>query len=196
MFGKKISKVQRRYAQLHGAKHYEGVIPIFDNEVQKHKNGFWMEFSIQPTKMSRLYKVIIIYVNGYQPYSYVISPNIIKISGDRIVPHLYSQENQRLCLTYPSFDEWTTDKLIANTYIPWIALWLYFYEDWLLSNEWKGGGIHPGDEIDTEVSKQLGVEKKVKKPKNRSIRKPVDLADEIYKERSMKFYEEVSNEVA
>jgi hypothetical protein len=28
--------------------------------------------------------------------------------------------------------------------VPWTALWLFYFEEWLVSNEWKGGGEHPG----------------------------------------------------
>lgn len=33
--------------------------------------------------------------------------------------------------------------LIADTYIPWAIEWLYYYEIWLVTGEWCGGGIHP-----------------------------------------------------
>ena len=30
-----------------------------------------------------------------------------------------------------------------QTVVPWTSLWLFYFEDWLASNEWKGGGEHP-----------------------------------------------------
>lgn len=186
-----MSQTQMRYAQYYGALHYNGAFPIFDKVVENFNNGFWMEFSIKPTELSRTYRVVLIYVNGYQPYSYVVSPNIINISGDRTVPHLYNQENQRLCLTFPVYDEWTTNKLIVNTYIPWIAHWLYYYEEWLLSDDWKGGGKHPGDEVDTEISKLIETKKSNKKKKNNFS--PVSVADTIYFRRK-KVNEDASKE--
>jgi hypothetical protein len=24
-------------------------------------------------------------------------------------------------------------------------LWLFYFEEWLWSDDWKGGGMHPGD---------------------------------------------------
>lgn len=35
----------------------------------------------------------------------------------------------------------------GDTYIPWAAEWLGYFEDWLFSNVWLGGGAH-GDVID------------------------------------------------
>lgn len=33
---------------------------------------------------------------------------------------------------------------MAPQLIPWIATWFYYFEEWLVSDEWKGGGVHPG----------------------------------------------------
>ena len=33
---------------------------------------------------------------------------------------------------------------IDQTIVPWTALWLFYFEEWLFSDEWKGGGEHPG----------------------------------------------------
>jgi len=43
----------------------------------------------------------------------------------------------------PGTGEWTTSKVLADTVVPWTSLWLLFFEEWLWSDEWKGGGIHP-----------------------------------------------------
>jgi hypothetical protein len=32
---------------------------------------------------------------------------------------------------------------IDNTIVPWAILWLFYFEEWLSSDEWKGGGEHP-----------------------------------------------------
>jgi hypothetical protein len=38
---------------------------------------------------------------------------------------------------------------IADTIIPWTSEWLFFYELWLASGEWHGGGHDPlSDEKD------------------------------------------------
>ena len=32
---------------------------------------------------------------------------------------------------------------IDQTFVPWATTWLYYFEDWLISDEWKGSGKHP-----------------------------------------------------
>ncbi len=33
--------------------------------------------------------------------------------------------------------------LISETIVGWAALWLFYFEEWLVSNVWAGGGEHP-----------------------------------------------------
>jgi hypothetical protein len=32
---------------------------------------------------------------------------------------------------------------ISEYIVPWISLWLFFYETWLITGEWLGGGHEP-----------------------------------------------------
>ena len=32
---------------------------------------------------------------------------------------------------------------LDETVVPWAALWLFYFEEWLVSDKWKGGGAHP-----------------------------------------------------
>lgn len=34
---------------------------------------------------------------------------------------------------------------LDETVVPWAALWLYYFEEWLVSDDWKGGGKHRSD---------------------------------------------------
>src|SRR5262249_40078419 len=67
-------------------------------------------------------------------------------TGER-VPHIYAlgcpPAYPRLCLYDPTNDEWTPASPIAATIIPWTIDWLYYYEEWVRTGEWKGGGRHP-----------------------------------------------------
>ncbi|MEZ5659385.1 MAG: hypothetical protein R3E83_12920 [Burkholderiaceae bacterium] len=36
-----------------------------------------------------------------------------------------------------------TRRSIADTIVPWTYEWLFYFEEWLVSDEWKGGGRHP-----------------------------------------------------
>lgn len=58
------------------------------------------------------------------------------------IPHLYP--NGSLCLYYPDYNEWHANDSWADSIIPWTSLWLYFFELWIATGEWLGGGIHPG----------------------------------------------------
>ncbi len=37
---------------------------------------------------------------------------------------------------------------LADTILPWASLWLFYYEVWLATGEWVGGGEHPGERED------------------------------------------------
>jgi hypothetical protein len=52
---------------------------------------------------------------------------------------MYSQKY--LCLHFPKNKEWTPRMPIAKTIVPWISDWLFYYESWLVTGEWLGGGI-------------------------------------------------------
>ena len=58
----------------------------------------------------------------------------------------YDQNPPRLCLYLPNTGEWTSAMRLDQTIVPWSILWLFYFEEWLVSNEWKGAGVHPGDE--------------------------------------------------
>jgi len=55
-------------------------------------------------------------------------------------------ERPILCLYDPATNEWSPDKAIAKTIIPWTIDWLACYEGWLATGEWTGGGRHPTSE--------------------------------------------------
>ena len=57
----------------------------------------------------------------------------------------------RICLY--RYSEFNVYKLLADTIIPWTVEWLYFYELWLATGEWLGGGEHP----DLDRKKTAGI---------------------------------------
>ncbi len=52
------------------------------------------------------------------------------------IPHVFSDGS--LCLHIPG--QWQSDMTIAEYIVPWIAEWLFYYEVWLATGEWLGGG--------------------------------------------------------
>jgi hypothetical protein len=68
------------------------------------------------------------------------------------IPHVYKSTADGsvlyLCLFDPSEREWNCDDLIAHTTMFWAVEWLYFYEGWLITKKWCGGGRHPSQARD------------------------------------------------
>jgi hypothetical protein len=108
------------------------------------------ENQLTPLSLSRTYFTAVTYRFGSAPRTRVLSPSLVKLAEGRRIPHLYSQNEQRLCLYLPGTGEWNSSKFISKTIIPWALLWFFYFEEWLLSSEWKGGGAHPpsGDQIE------------------------------------------------
>ena len=97
--------------------------------------------AIQPTEISSTYLVRINYVLGRRPTVVVVDPPLQRRNGTEKIPHLFPDND--LCLYHPRYGEWLATMFIADTIVPWAALWLYYYEVWHATGEWLGGGEHP-----------------------------------------------------
>ena len=97
---------------------------------------------MQPTPLSASYDIRLEYKVGYHPNIFVVNKKLELYPGKKNLPHVYSTEKQWLCLYYRKASEWTSQEIIADTIIPWISEWLYFYEFWLATGKWFGRGIH------------------------------------------------------
>ena len=95
--------------------------------------GVWFG-TLQPMPHSQIYKIKIVDKVGAFPRVYVKEPKLAKGA-----PHLYSDGS--LCLFYPKDFSWNKKSLIAETIVPWTALWLYYYELWLKTGIWYGNSI-------------------------------------------------------
>ncbi len=98
---------------------------------------------VHPTLLSRTYTVRIVYRQGRAPSAFVLEPDLNELAAGRPLPHVYGERPPELCLYLPRACEWAPSMRLADTIVPWINLWLFYFEEWLLSNEWKGGGEHP-----------------------------------------------------
>jgi len=103
-------------------------------------------YSASPTPMSRVYQMRIDYRHGDVPQVFVDDPDLAGLAEaeGRRLPHVYQQRPARLCLYLPRAGEWSGWMRIDQTVVPWAALWLFYFEEWLDSDEWNGGGAHPG----------------------------------------------------
>lgn len=100
------------------------------------------ECDIRPTANSCIYRIKIDYKQGKAPLVYVVKPKPLQLAeGCKMLPHVYSHEEQRLCLYYPR--EWNKSELLVKSIIPWASEWLQFYELWLITGKWLGDGAHP-----------------------------------------------------
>jgi hypothetical protein len=106
---------------------------------------FWVA---RPTPISREYKLRLQLARSGYPTVVVEYPNLDELAMGRAIPHVYNQKAGRLCLYLPGTGEWRPDKALSNTIIPWASLWLFFFEEWMFSGEWRGGGIHPQTEAE------------------------------------------------
>ena len=96
---------------------------------------------LQPTDISPIYTVLMSTKKGSKKVNvFITKPRIERNSFNNIVPHMFS--NNSLCLYYPQYNEWNYKDSWSSTLIPWTSLWLFYYEIWKETGEWKGGGIH------------------------------------------------------
>ncbi len=101
------------------------------------------------------------------------------------IPHLYDHDRYRLCLYYPYTNDYSSDEEIGKQYVPWIKHWLYYFEEWIYSGKWKGGGVEPGDKIDRELNPNYKKDSNNKLKENLSVEilRAVDEANKIYDKR-------------
>lgn len=97
---------------------------------------------LKPTPVSIDYEVKLVARKGQRAVDiFVVNPKVELYKNNRRVPHMYS--NGSLCLYYPKLREWNYTDSWAETLIPWTSLWLFYYEIWIETGEWLGGGVHP-----------------------------------------------------
>lgn len=102
-------------------------------------------YAASPTPLSRSYAVRVAFQQGSTPRVFVDAPDLAALAEGRRLPHVYEQGPARLCLYLPRRGEWERWMPIDRTIVPWTALWLFYFEDWLEFGEWGGGGEHPGE---------------------------------------------------
>jgi hypothetical protein len=101
------------------------------------------EFVIAPTPLSRHYSARIEYRQGTSPQTFIDEPDLTLLSEGERLPHVYAQKPTRLCLYLPGTYEWGPWMRLDQTIVPWTALWLFYFEEWLIDGTWTGGGKHP-----------------------------------------------------
>ncbi|MGE3968305.1 MAG: hypothetical protein AB7F08_08690 [Dongiaceae bacterium] len=105
-------------------------------------------YSATPSALSREYDIRIEFRQGGRPKIFADGPDLQRLANGRHIPHLYQQKPPRLCLYLPKTYEWRSWMRLDQTVVPWAALWLFYFEEWLASDDWKGGGMHPMEDED------------------------------------------------
>ncbi|WP_245766278.1 hypothetical protein [Sulfitobacter brevis] len=109
---------------------------------------------VQPTPLARSYQANIAYLLGKAPTVRISEPDLQILAQGRTLPHVYNNP-LRLCLHLPGDEGWDPTKRIDQTIIPWTYMWLFYFEDWLATDDWKGGGQHPGAEPEDPGNRAL-----------------------------------------
>ncbi len=126
--------------------------------VRHKKRGVDVFIKIRPTKESVQYKLkISAEVDSTKVSVFPVEPHIGSVESKMTVPHMY--QSGALCLFFPDNNEWKYTDSWADTLVPWAGLWLYYYEIWLQTGEWLGGGVHErkrNNKGKTHISELLG----------------------------------------
>lgn len=113
--------------------------PICLGTGRVHARGLVWEYRDRPSPLSREYAMRITFQRRGTPEVFVKSPDLLELAAGRPLPHVY-HDPLRLCLIQPGAREWAGTMRIDQTFVPWAMTWLYYFEEWLVSDEWKGGG--------------------------------------------------------
>ena len=120
---------------------------VFPGETRLHRGSLIWRGAIRPTPLSRAYDVRLDYQVEETPHVIVEGPDLKMLADGRRLPHVYEQAPPRLCLYLPGTGQWRSQLRLDQTLLPWSALWFFYFEEWLESDDWKGGGRHPGDQL-------------------------------------------------
>lgn len=103
-------------------------------------------FDISPGSFGRTYRCLLKAMpDGASPDLIVLEPDLTVLAAGKTLPHIYPHAGKgtELCLWLPGSGDWTPQMKFSETYIPWAAEWLHYFEVWLATGVWEGGGAHP-----------------------------------------------------
>ena len=135
-----VTKKNKNLAEQEAA--FKSLYPDF--KVHNNLSSLRVEGWVKPTARSITYWFILKYIVNRRPTIIITEPILELNEKQKTLPHIFKGDS--LCLYY-SNKEFNGSKLLANTVIPWITLWVYYYEIWCVDGEWLGGGIHPTNEL-------------------------------------------------
>lgn len=110
--------------------------------VRAKYNSIEWRGTITPAALSDTYLVSVAYQIPLRPKIRILEPELRLFPGKTKLPHVFSDGT--ICVHL--HEEWNARMIIAETIIPWIPQWLYFYEVWQFTGEWEGKGHGHPDE--------------------------------------------------
>lgn len=113
--------------------------PELRARVQRQRSIVW-EGPWTPDDLGGRYLIRVSYKQGFRPRIAIVEPPLRLAPGHDKLPHTYGGQTD-ICVHRP--EEWHKGLLIADTIMPWISQWLYFYEIWAVTGKWIGKGTHP-----------------------------------------------------
>lgn len=133
-----------RPAPLSLAAQAHGLRARFPNaKITATRQGVSWRGELSPAQYARSYDVEMRYRRSAQPEVWVRAPDLHALSGDRRLPHVYDQAEQRLCLFVPGCGIWRPNRALASTILPWACYWLRLFELWIFTDSWHERGVHP-----------------------------------------------------
>ena len=113
--------------------------PGFTRKTRSDTLAVW-DGPLQIAESGRAYTVSIQLRPGESPRVRVVSPCPLPLHpGEKCLPHIYY--GGYLCL-YEGSRQWNPSRPVTDI-VCWTSEWLAFYEIWLVTGNWKGGGRHP-----------------------------------------------------
>lgn len=135
----RLPNLAQRHAELKALRWPESTLEFVQGR------ELWFGFKVAPTPMARVYQCVLkIYPFNF-PEMLVMYPDPKELAAGRKLPHVYPHkgEGTKLCLWLPRTHEWVPQMRFKETYLPWTAEWLDYFEEWLVTDVWTGGGEHP-----------------------------------------------------
>jgi len=99
---------------------------------------------IKPTSLSREYLIQIQYDGVHRPVVLLRDEYIEGIDKPDFPHHFdldIDKQTVQLCLHM--YHEFNQSMMISEYIVPWTVEWLYYYEIWLATGKWRGGGHIP-----------------------------------------------------
>lgn len=135
----RLPNLAQRHAELKALRWPESTLELWQGRALR------FGFKVAPTPLSRVYRCALNLYPAKYPELFVMDPDPKTLAAGRVLPHIYPHKGAgtKLCLWLPKAHEWSAQMRLDETYLPWAAEWLDYFEEWLVTNEWSGGGEHP-----------------------------------------------------